>query len=366
MANEKFILYKDDKPWVALTQEGYERPVNHKYLVYSEKPPIGFISQATELLTKAYFDPVLQQPIKKWKKDKTTYQIHWNREKDGARMTSENLNYIIIGDELRSNGRFDHEKFNLQMPGCQWLDATLDMSQNYHFFDPGTTNALLIHDGITKQQYGENYPINPKLDREGHIFTTFQPALLKRIIRQRKSLVESSDKALFSDWILDLRSLINDSVSLVDINLNQLYNKAKYSPEAGWQFDSDKLGKKNSRRIKDKLKWVRQITGNSFDIEKEFPHFNNLRKLRNHLNHFDPPTFVVSLEEASNWLNDVLYVGQILIKMRQAMNVQFSLLIIELICQKEVRFNPEPAFSNRLPIKGTCYETSTWPSDEEE
>lgn len=365
MANEKFILYKDDKPWVALTQEGYERPVNHKYLIYGAKPPIGFISQATELLTKAYFDPVLRQPINKWKKDRRTYQIHWNREKDGARMTSEHLNYQIIGEELRSYGNFDHEKFNLQKPGCQWLDATLDMSQNYHFFDPGSTNALLIYDGITKQQYGENYPIKPKLDREGHIFTTFQPALLKRIIRQRKFLVENSDQALFSDWILDLRSLINDSVSLIDINLNQLYNKAKYLPEEDWTFDDEKLGEKNSRRI-DKLKWVRQITGKPFDIEKEFSHFNNLRKLRNHLNHFDPPTFVVSLEEAAEWLNDVLYVGQILLKMRQAMNVQVSLLIIELICQKEVKFNPEPAFSNRLPIADTCYKTSTWPNSDEE
>jgi len=202
MANEKFILYKDDKPWVALTQDGFERPVNHKYVIYCEKPPTGFISQAAELLTKTYFDPVLQQPIKKWRTDRTAYKLHWNREKDGAKMTSENLNYLIIAEELRSNGKFDCEKYNLQTPGCQWLDATLDMSQNYHFFDPGSANALLIHDGITKQQYGDNYPINPKLDREGHIFTTFQPALLKRIIRQRKFLVENSDKALFSDCVL--------------------------------------------------------------------------------------------------------------------------------------------------------------------
>jgi hypothetical protein len=74
----------------------------------------------------------------------------------------------------------------------------------------------------------------------------------------------------------------------------------------------------------------------------------------------------VSLEEAAEWLNDVLYVGQILLKMRQAMNVQVSLLIIELICQKEIKFNPEPAFSNRLPIKDTCYKTSTWPDNDEE
>lgn len=366
MLNEKFILYKDDKPWVALTQEGYIRPVNHKYIIYDEKPPIGFISQAAELVTKSYFDLVKPQPMKKWRKDRTLYQIHWTREKDGARMTSANLNYLIIAEELRTNGKFDNGKFNIQPLGCLWLDTSLDMSQNFHFFDAGSTEALLIHDGTTKQQYGDNYPINPKLDREGHIFTTFQPALIKRIIKQRKSLIENSDTALFSDWILDLRSLINDSVSLVDINLNQLYNKAQYAPEPGWTFDQEKLGDKNNRRIKDKLKWVRQITGKSFDIEKEFVHFDNLRKLRNHLNHFDPPTLVVSIEEATQWLNDVLYVGQILIKMRHAINAPSSLLIIELICQKLAKFNPEPAFANRLPINGYGYKTSTWPDGFEE
>jgi hypothetical protein len=367
MANEKFILYRDDKPFVALRQEGYERDLNHKYLVYNENSPTGFISQAADFLTKAYFDPILKQTSKKWKTDIKTYTIHWTQPKTNAPMTSANLNYKIIAKELRTIGKFDCEKFNIQPMGCLWLDTSLDMSQNFHFFDPGNENALFMNDGVPKQQYGDNYPIKPKLDREGHIFTTFQPALIKRIIRQRKSLVETSDKALFSDWILDLRSLINDSVSLVDINLNQLYNKAEYAPEAGWIFDKEKLGVKNGRRIKDKLKWVRQISGRPFDIDPEFKRFDNLRKLRNHLNHFDPPTLVVTLEEAAEWLNDVLYVGQILIKLRQAISVPPSLLLIELMCQKEVKFNPEAAFSNRLPITDSGYKTSMWPgSDEDE
>jgi hypothetical protein len=48
--------------------------------------------------------------------------------------------------------------------------------------------------------------------------------------------------------------------------------------------------------------------------------------------------------------------------MRQALEVPVSLLIIELICQKTVKFNPEPAFSNRIPISETGYMTSMWPS----
>lgn len=366
MANEKFILYRDDKPFVSISEDGYERNLDHKYIVYGEKPPSGFISQAAELVTKAYFDIVLPQPIKKWKKDKTTYKIKWTQQNSYAQMSSADLNYLIIAEELRKFGKFDCDKFNLQPIGCQWLDTSLDMSQNFHFFDPGNENALFMNDGVPGQQYGDDYPIKPKLDREGHIFTTFQPALIKRIIKQRKLLIENSDKALFSDWVLDLRSLINDSVSLVDINLNQFYNKAQYAPEDGWVFEKEKVGEKNNRRIKDKLKWIRQISGKQFDIEKEFKSFNNLRKLRNHLNHFDPPTFVVTIEEATAWLNDVLYVGQILLKFRQAIGVPFSLLLIELICQKEARFNPEPAFSKRLPITDSGYRTSMWPGTDED
>jgi hypothetical protein len=367
MANEKFILYRDDKPFVEIREEGYERDPNHKYVIYGDKPPVGFISQAAEILTKSYFDAVLKQPLKKWKKDRQTYSINWSHLKSGAPMKSENLNYLIIAEELRTFGKFDCDKFKIQPIGCLWLDTSLDISQNYHFFEQGNENALFMNDGVPKQQYGEDYPIKPKLDREGHIFTTFQPALIKRVIRQRKSLIENSDKALFTDWIMDLRSLINDCVSLVDINLNQLYNKAQYAPESDWSFDKEVIGEKNNRRIIDKLKWVRQITGRPFDIEKEFKSFNNLRKLRNHLNHFDPPTLVITIEEATAWLNDVLNIGQILIKLRQAIDVPISLLLIELICQKEAKFNPEAAFKKRLPITDSGYITSTWPdSDEDE
>lgn len=367
MANEKFIIYKDDKPFVNIAEEGYERNPIHKYIVYADRPPKGFISQAAEIVTKSYFDPTgLNQSLKKWRKDKNTYKINWTQPKTNAPMSSENLNYSIISEELRNTGKFDCEKFKLQPIGCLWLDTSLDMSQNFHFFDQGNINALHMNDGVPQQQYGDNYPIKPKLDREGHIFTTFQPALIKRIIRTRKSLIEHSDQALFSDWILDLRSLINDTVSLVDINLNQLYNKAEFAPEAGWTFDKEKVGVKNNRRIRDKLKWVRQITGKPFDIEQEFDRFNNLRKLRNHLNHFDPPTLVVSIEEATEWINDVLYVGQILVKFRKAIDVPISLFLIELICQKEAIFNPEPAFTKRLPITDSGYKSSIWPQGDEE
>lgn len=299
-----------------------------------------------------FYLPSLKQSLSKWQKDKKLYGVNWHQISTGKPMVSSPLNYLVFSKILREQGVFEPEKLNLPPMECHWLDRTLDVSMNFHYFDDGSKNALFILDGTPQEQYGEKYPIKPSIDREGHIFTTFQPQLIKRIIRERKSLIENSEKCLTPDWVMDFRALINDSISLLDITLTQLYIKAEYSPEPGWTFNVEKLGQKNNRRMKDKLKWVRQISGNAFDIEFEFTKLDRLRILRNHLNHFDPPTFVITLEEAVSFLNDILYIGQILIKIRQTIKVPISVSLINLIIQREAHFNPEKAFEKSLLIEG--------------
>jgi hypothetical protein len=367
MSNEKFIINSDDKKLVGLKQEGYTRDVNHKYIKFSDKPPSGFISQAAALLTNHYLKEV-KQSINKWKADKQLYNVAWLHPKTKKELKSTHVSYLIFAKTLREYEFFDSEKFNLPPIECFWLHKTIDVSINFHYFDKGGSHAVTIEDGTPQEQYGDKYPIKPKIDREGHIFTTFQPQLINRIIRERKSLIENSDKCLKPEWILDLRALINDSISLLDITLNQLYIKAEYAPEPEWTFDTNKIGQKNNRRIRDKLKWIRQITGNPLNIEAEFPKLNGLRILRNHLNHFDPPTLVITLEEAVGWLNDILYIGQILIKIREAVGVSVSTSLINLIIQKEAVFNPEEAFKNRLPLikAESGYTTSIWKAIEDE
>lgn len=361
MSNEKFIINSEDRVLAALSEIGYQGDPNHKYILFSDKPPTGFISQAATLLTSFYLSGVTQT-ISKWKNDRKGYHITWQHPKTNQPIQSGNLSYLIFSKMLREQGQFEPENHNLPPMECFWLDRTLDISMNFHFFDKKSTEAMFIMDGTPQQQYGEKYPITPKIDREGHIFTTFQPQLIKRVIRERKSLIENSDRCLKPDWVLDLRALINDSISLLDITLTQLYIKAEYYPEPGWTFNKDKLGQKNNRRIKDKLRWVRQISSNPLNIEREFPKLDRLRILRNHLNHFDPPTFVITLEEAVGWLNDILYIGQILIKIREALKVPVSISLINLIVQKEAVFNPEKAFIKRLPlIEGKSgYTTAIW------
>lgn len=302
-----------------------------------------------------------RQSRRKWYKDKQNYQINW---KDGNQnqQSSHFINYLSIAKFIREHGYFDASVFNLPELQCFWLDFSLNYKINWHKFDHTAQDGLSVIDGVPQQQYGKSYPIIPKLNREGHSFTTLQPQLLSRISQLRTNLILNSDQALTEEWFFDLRTLISDTVSIVDITLNQIYNKAEYDPLPKWKFDKEKLGEKFGRRFGDKLNWVYKISGNPVAAETYLPSFNTLRELRNHMMHFDPPSLIVTIEEATTWLNQVIDVGYLLIKIRQAIGAEISLQLINFILQKEAIFNPEQHFAKRLPIGtgGADYASSTW------
>lgn len=336
-------------------------PDQHRYIVFSDKPRTGTISEVARLLTEHLFKGIRQQSINAWRRDRTLYQLSWTSP-DGTRQQSAPINYLKIAEFIREKGYFDREQFNLPRIECFWLDFSLDYKINWHVHDHTAPDGMTVQDATGQQQYGPNYPIVPRLRREGHSFTTLQPQLLTRIYRLRHRLVETSHLALDDDWFFDLRTLINDTVSIVEITLNQLYNKAQYDPLPHWQFNRQALGSKQGRRFADKLGWVYQIAGRHLNAEMYLPGVNTLRELRNHLMHFDPPSLVIPIEEAVIWLNQVIDVGYLLVKIRQAIGVEVSLQLLNFLLQKEAIFNPEPHFANRLPFAAGQgdYASSTW------
>jgi len=170
------------------------------------------------------------------------------------------------------------------------------------------------------------------------------------------------------EWVFDLRTLISDVISLVEITLHQIYTKAEYDPLPGWKFDKTKLGEKHGRRITDKLKWIGQITGKPLDDARdEVISLNNLRCIRNHMMHFDPPCLVVPLEEVGVWLNQVLDIAFLLQKIRSKLGVSISSELANFMLQKDVVFTPEPSFQARLPIDSikTGYLSSYWSEKQE-
>jgi len=333
---------------------------SHRYIIFSEGPRKGAISEATLLITNQMFNKTLS--VKNWRKDKTLYNIH-GKDIANNDIISNAINYLEISNFIRRNGYLDSVAFNLPVIKCFWLDTTFDAKINFHTHDNVGDEILTIADGYTKQIYGEKYPITPKLTREGHTYTTMQPQLLERIVKLRTRIIENSHEALTEDWFFDLRTLISDSISLIEITLNQIYIMAEYNPLPMWKFDKEKLGERHGRKFNDKLGWIYAISGNQIGGEAYLKNVNNLRELRNHMMHFDPPQLVFSIEESTMWINQIIDVGWLLIKIRKAIGADLSIDLINFVLQKEAIFYPESIFAKRLPIDDIHdYASCRWPN----
>ncbi len=274
--------------------------------------------------------------------------------------------HIITYDQLDKyllvNHSFKYEDFGLYEIKCKWLDGDINIGLHQHAVaakaDGNGFDSLKMK---LDMSLGEKFPLKPSLDREGVMYNSFQKTLSKKILSQHTYLVENSHDFVNEDWLYTLISMFSNCISVVDITLNQTYLKAEYDPLDGWKFCKEKLGVRHNRRITDKLKWIYQITGNQLDsIEKEMEAFNIIRVLRNHTQHFDPPCFGFSLEEAAQWLNKVRFIGGLLFKMRRALGSEINDNIIALMLLPDVKFSGNTLFDReRLPQEGG-YESTTW------
>jgi hypothetical protein len=336
-------------------RNGYD---DHQFIKLSKNPKKGFASYVTYQLAWKYM-PDRRKSINKWKKEKQTCHLLYENKTTGEKLRSKPISYLIFSKYIRANDFFDYKEFNLPLWNSLWLDDSFHSFFNCQL--DKNNNYFKFNNSIPQQQYGESYPIKPSIDREGHMFTSIQSQLTERIIRKRTELVSSS-KGLSEDWVFDLRELINSTISLLEITLNQVYIKAKYDPLPHWKFDLNALGKKEGRRLKDKLKWVTIISGKNLNIESERLALDSLREVRNHLNHFDPPSLVITLEEAADWLNYIMDIGMILCKIRIALDIQLSISLLNFLLQKEAVFNPiDLGFSrSKLISEQYGYKSSVW------
>jgi len=188
----------------------------------------------------------------------------------------------------------------------------------------------------------------PTLDREGSAYTSFQGSLVTRITRLRDGLVLRSGAPQAEEWFDDFRTLVSDSVAFIENTLHQVYFKAKYDPLPGWRFDPNVLGLRHGRRVADKLKWIQQITGVSLHARDEVAAFVLIKDIRNHLQHFDPPSFACTWEEMAEWLNAVLQVGRLAWMMRKCVGALPSVPLIEFLLQRRVAFTPRDPTRRRL------------------
>lgn len=334
----------------------------HTFLHFSPTPSeqrLSFIA----LTIASHFWGKQYKNFGKLKSDLRLLQVHWNdpyNKSELVKYTSIPINYKKLKAHLLLHRKYVHKLLQLPELVCFWMDRSGDAAMNFYY--KGEKGEITFSDGLITQQYGNDFPIKAQLNQEGILITSFSVLITKRIISMRTYLVTQSHLFHTSNWIFGLKEFLNDIISLLDISLNQLYLKAKYDKKDAWEFDIEVLGKNYGRRLNDKLKWVKAITGNNLNIEKQRKALNSIRQVRNHLNHFDPPIFSATLSEVSNWLNEAMDIVLIVLLIRKAAGEKFNDSLIELYLQPDVVFKPYAQRSDDVNHLGFGYDSVKYPT----
>jgi len=332
----------------------------HKFLKRKRaKPRIGEVNE----LVAAILNHYTQQDFTVSKYIKMgTFEL---RLKGTSRTSIGRFRFETLAQHIQEDRSFQYEKFGLPPLYSHWLDAEPIFSLNAPIKATDVEGPLKF----LVVPYGDSFPVKPCLDREGVAFGNFQTPVQQNIVRMYNKIIDESHLALEIDspvWFHDLRMLINDCVTIVDITLHQLICKAEYDPKPDWKFESKWVKNRRRMGLMAKFQWIEQITGQKFDNEesddtqKGETYFEFLKSIRNHFNHFYPPCIVFTLEETCEWLNRIPDIGRLLWRMREKMGEPVSKGIVEMITLPLVEFVPRDPTAPRLPQSDEVgYKTST-------
>lgn len=320
---------------MSLIENGETPPTTqpHKYIDYaSSVSPSDIIQDLTRFLMRFYTN--IDMSKSQWQKRNGMIEIGQQR-----------ITYRDIELNLSRERTFDYAKFGFSEPFCMWLDHDIDI-------------ALLNYTGIgiqftTNLQPGSPVAVGSSqmptlgIDRAGRLISSMQRKLQKRILDMRNHAVSNSSNLLEIEYLMDIRTLLGDIISLVDITLHQTYFKAENGPNPSWRpFDKERLEKACPRyggRLQNKLKWIALITGNEPNFSQiELSAFNEIRELRNHFTHWDPPSFAYTAEDVVRWLNAIPSIGILLWKMRKSLGSPPTVPLIQLILGKRVQYQLHP------------------------
>jgi hypothetical protein len=292
------------------------------------------------------------------------WTVTWSDDK-GNSQTSRPFRFDWLVQQIQEEAALRPDRFNLPPLRAGWLDASVEVMKPFQApATDGTPRALTM---VFPPALSDAFPVQPKLDREGRAFSSLQLMLLSGWSDLRTKLVEHSHLLFHGyDWLRDLFMYLNTVVSSVDNTLHQIYYRAEYEAAAeGWRFDRAVLGPPTARRVVDKLKWVGQITGNPLDdCRSEIESFRKIKDVRNHLAHFDPPTFAFTIEDVADWLNATEAVARLLVAIRNRVNQPLCEPLIALLLARPVEWYPADPGKRRVsqgPDVG--YGSSCWPTD---
>lgn len=327
-----------------------------------------FIRYADEKLPRSEASSIVAYLLNQWTGTRLSPSQH--RRTDPKLVTSADGSTVRVSfddlvDHVRATRSFKASEFGLPSPESDWLDYSVEIAK------PDAPIATEDYSAFAKfalaLPFGERFPLHPTIDREGAAYATFQLPIQQNICALHRRLVDASHHATRlgqGDWRNDLRMLVNESISLIDITLHQLYFMAQYrGREKGWNFDSNDLGPRHGQRLKEKLGWINKITRRPLDnAGVELEAFHRLRVVRNHFNHFDPPCVAYTVEDIVAWLNDIPAIGRLAWKIREKADTQLSAHLIEIIALPRAEFVPRRADVPRVPQPNDVgYASVVWP-----
>ena len=232
-----------------------------------------------------------------------------------------------------------------------WADRSIQMSVDHFRINPEDTTKTSSY--RVQADICGHFPVWAGVDREGIAFAPLHAFLYQALLNARNHLVNQSENMLTFDanWLQNFFSYFNSSVSIIESTLVQIHYKAKYDPaEAGLTFDAEKMGSTITGRVVQKFDWIRYATGQPLDgVARELTAFNRLRAIRNHINHFDPPSFSCTAEDLCGWLNLTAQLGSLLWAIRRKLRLPPSKAVLALSFAPEVEFVPKDPIMKRLP-----------------
>lgn len=360
---------------MSFSEEGHSAPF--QCLIEDRRvPDLERTRELAKVVIEQYAN--MEQGLKKWRKT-PEFVINWVDTKLGPQR-SRSLRFDWIVTHLIEHRKLQFHQLGLCAPERardNWMDADVTTWGHYApTSNNGVPNTFTMKLGLA---LGPRFPVTPGLDREGFATTSPQIHLQRGLLLARARILKEAplfvpqkfdpkkgEHAQFrmggDPPLVALMEFFNLWVSLVDITLMQAYYAGFYAHDAtGLTFKDEIMGPATGRRVSDKLRWVRALSGKDLNANDEIRVFNKLKEIRNHLAHFDPPCLSVTIDDVAGWLSNVPDLAWLLIKIRKCLSLPISQYIIQMaLCPPIVAVPRDPKHLRHPQRSDVGYRSSTW------
>ncbi|MBK8256232.1 MAG: hypothetical protein IPK82_26645 [Polyangiaceae bacterium] len=320
-----------------------------------------------------------KQTLKKWRKT-PPFSVTWfdRRAKPPTQRRSVEITFDKLVEHIMERRGIDHQSLDLTAPEHaqdNWMDS--DVTWWGHYLPINEVPETFTT--IVELPLGPDFPVVPGIEREGFVTSSPQLHLQRALLAARSRVLREAP--LFVPQVIDrdrgqhvqmiiggtpplagLIEFLSLYVTILDITLMQAYYAGFYaSSKTKLKFDKDVMGPATGRRVIDKIRWVRALSGQPLNAQTELTTFNRMKAVRNHFTHFDPPCLAVSIDDVAEWLSNTPVLAWLLIKIRRCLGVPISGPLVQLaMAPRVLPVARDPQHERRPQPTDAGYLSSTW------